>query len=358
MYSRITIKNFRGIETLEAEGLRRINLIVGRNNSGKTTFLEALFLLGGATNPQFPTTLAQLRGQRFGGGYPDPVWRPLFRSLDPRMPVEIQGRWGEEPHERKLTIEALNVSSYADSFEPSFAAEDGVAAATQDLVIGGLKLRYRGATGAESTTNAIFDPKSGNIGAPAIERPDFVRTTLLSARAYPSLARDAQQFSFLLKIKQEHDVIDALHLIEPNVQRIEVLSESGGPSVYLDVGLDALVPLAVCGEGVVRLFSMIVELTASRKGVLLIDEIDNGLHYTVMHRLWELLGALVEKHQVQVFGTTHNDEMLRSALQAFAGTEGTLGLFHIGQRGNRHVMVGYSDEAMEAVREVPFEVRG
>jgi hypothetical protein len=358
MYSRITIKNFRGIESLEADGLRRINLIVGRNNSGKTTFLEGLLLLGGATNPLFPTTLGHLRGQRFGAGYPDPVWRPLFRDLDPKMAVEIRGRWGEEPCERELRIEALDVSCYADSFEPAFAAEDGVAAATQDFVIGGLRLRYRGAMGTEVITNAIFDPKSGSIDAPAKERTDFVRTIMLSARAYSSLARDAQQFSFLLKIKQEHDVLDALHIIEPNVQRIEVLSESGGPSVYLDVGLDALVPLAVAGEGLVRLFSIIVELTASRKGVLLVDEIDNGLHYTVMPKLWRLLGALVEKHQVQVFATTHNDEMMRSALEAFAGTEGTLGLFRIDQRGNRHIMAGYSDEAMEAVREVPFEVRG
>jgi len=48
------------------------------------------------------------------------------------------------------------------------------------------------------------------------------------------------------------------------VLRIEVLSDASGPSIYLDVGLDALVPLAVCGEGLVRLFSIILELIASR----------------------------------------------------------------------------------------------
>ena len=105
-------------------------------------------------------------------------------------------------------------------------------------------------------------------------------------------------------------------------KRIEVLSEPSGPSIYLDIGLDTLVPLAVCGEGMVRLFSIILELVASRNGVLLIDEIDNGLHYSVMPKLWELLGELVEKHQVQVFGTTHNDDIMRSALEAFAGQRG------------------------------------
>jgi hypothetical protein len=199
---------------------------------------------------------------------------------------------------------------------------------------------------------------NGELCVNSQNRSDFIQTTLLSARGYASPARDAQQFSSLVKKKQDKDIIDALRIIEPNVQRIEILSEPSGPLIYLDIGLDALVPLAVCGEGMVRLFSIILELIASRNGVLLIDEIDNGLHYTVMPTLWKLLAELVEMHNVQVFGTTHNDDIIRSALEVFAETEGMLGLFRLDRRGDRHIMVGYSDEAMEAVREVPFEVRG
>ncbi len=80
MYSRIAIKNFRGIGSLEVEGLRRINLIDGRNNSDKTTFLESLFLLGGGNDPRYTTTLGRLRGQRLEEGYPDQVWRFLFTT--------------------------------------------------------------------------------------------------------------------------------------------------------------------------------------------------------------------------------------------------------------------------------------
>ncbi len=358
MYSRISIKNFRGIGSLEVDGIRRINLIVGRNNSGKTSFLEALFLLGGATNPQSPTSLGQLRGQRWGGTPPDPVWRPLFRNLDPRTPIEIMGQRVEEQRGRSLKIEALEVSTFADSYEPSLGGDAGVSAATQDFDIGSLKLRYVGAVGLEVITSAIFDPMSGNINASSKDRDDLVRTTMLSARAYSSLKRDAQQFSFLLKIKQEHDVLDGIRIIDSSVQRIEVVSEPSGPSIYLDVGLETLVPLAVGGEGLVRLFSIIVELTASRNGVLLIDEIDNGLHHSVMADLWHVLGELAEKHNVQVFGTTHNDDMMRSALEAFAGKEGMLGLFRIDKRGDRHVMVSYSEEAMKGILEDAFEVRG
>ncbi len=255
-------------------------------------------------------------------------------------------------------IEAIEVSSFADSYELSSGEDAGVSAANQNFDIGGLKLHYVGEGGPEVVTNALFDPATGNINAPSKDRDDLVRTTMLSARAYSSLKRDAQQFSFLLKIKQEHDVLDGIQIIDSSVQRIQVVSEPSGPSIYLDVGLETLVPLAVCGEGLVRLFSIIVELTASRNGVLLIDEIDNGLHYSVMANLWLVLGELAAKHNVQIFATTHNDDMMRSALESFAGKEGLLGLFRIDKRGDRHVMVGYDDEAMEAVLETNFEVRG
>jgi len=233
-----------------------------------------------------------------------------------------------------------------------------VAAVTPEFLFGGVRLETTDSGGNAIAMEARSDPVSGSVTLSGSRRSDVVRTTFLGARSYPDQARDAQTFSSLRKVKGDADILTALTILEPGAQRIEVLSEITGPSVYLDVGLAALVPLAVCGEGLVRLFSITVELTASRNGVILIDEIDNGLHYSVMPRLWEVLGALVEKHDVQLFATTHDDDMMRSALEAFAGTEGTLGLFRIDKRGDRHVMVSYSDEAIEAVRDVPFEVRG
>lgn len=358
MLTEIAINSLRGIDHLRIDDLRRINLFVGRNNAGKSTVLEAIFLLGGATNPVFPTTVGQLRGQRVGGTWPDAVWRPLFSSMDPRQPIEIRARRQGEAGERRLRIEALNVSSYADAVDPSTAGVgSGVAAVTQEFVIGGLRLLYHSAAGADSVTEARFDPKTGNIDAPSRQRDDFFRTTYLSARAY-GLARDTQQFSYLVRTKQEQDVLDGLRLIEPRTQRIEVLTEPGGPAVYVDLGLDSLVPLAVCGEGFVRLFSLIVELTASRGGVLLIDEIDNGLHYSVMRQVWRLLHGLSVKHDVQVFATTHNEELVGDALEEFGRLDEPIGLFRIDRTPQGHRAVAYDRETQEAVLSQGFEVRG
>ena len=358
MYSRILIENFRGIGRLEVDGLRPINIIVGRNNCGKSTFLEALFLLGAATEPHLTSTLAQLRGQRQVNGATDALWRPLFRNLDPRAPIKIQGHWEAELLGRELLIQASQDSPTVFDSSSQTIEGSGSSSVGRDFPVGRLEYEYTDGLGNKKDSFARYDPQTGGIHSRPVMREDHVITTLLSARFFPGQLEDLHLFSTLVKRKQEGDVLEALRLIEPALERIEVLSEPGGPSLYLDIGLDALVPLAVCGEGIVRLFSIIVELIASRNGGLLIDEIDNGLHYTVMPKLWELLGSLVEKHHVQVFATTHNDELMRSALEVFAGKEGVLGLFRIDRRGDRHVMVGYDDEAMEAVLETHFEVRG
>jgi len=358
MYTSLSAKFFRSFHDFSIEGLQQISLIAGRNNAGKTTLLEAIFLLGGGTNPVFPMTIAQMRGQKQGGSLPDPVWRSLYHNLDPTKIIELAGRWDGDSQARKLTIEALRVSSYAEQ-SPQASNNEGVAQATQDFSIGGLRLRYQSPKIKKPiVTEAMFDPKTGNVNAPSRERTDFVRSTYLSARAYSSLTRDAEQFSYLVKIKAEDEVVSALRLVEPRISRIEVVSEAGSPTVYVDVGLPSLAPLAVCGEGVVRLFSIVVELTASRGGVLLVDEIDNGLHFSIMEKFWTTLGALAQKHKVQIVATTHNEELIHSAIRVYKSDLSRLAVFRIDRHDDHHRAVTYADGALEAVETTGFEVRG
>jgi hypothetical protein len=188
---------------------------------------------------------------------------------------------------------------------------------------------------------------------------EVIPATFLSARTYPDPSRSASRFSQLIRSKQDREVLQAVQLIEPAVQRIEVLStEPEGPSVHLDLGLDTLIPLGVCGEGLVRLFAVTVELISARGGVLLIDELDNGLHHSVLPGLWALLASACQRYGVQLFATTHNEELLLSALGAFAVAPGELGLFRIDRRDGRHTVAAYDAEMQEAVREHHFEVRG
>jgi hypothetical protein len=89
MYKSITIRNFRALTELQVDNLGPINLFVGRNNCGKTTFLEGVFLLVGGTNPRLPININGFRGLSFI--IPD-YWPTFFHNMQVSVPIEIQGQ--------------------------------------------------------------------------------------------------------------------------------------------------------------------------------------------------------------------------------------------------------------------------
>lgn len=356
MYSSLSIKNFRGIESLQLEDTRRINLIVGRNNAGKSTVLESLFLLGSATNTAAALSIAQLRDPETLKA--DRLWRPFFHNADPGTPIEVEGQWNYQP--RRLKISAIKAEPGSASADPKVPSAARVATISDSLTIGGLALVLSNGDGVQSEGTIKIPPGSHNMASTSGSNgPDtgILPTTLVSARGWTSMPDIARQFSDLVKIKQEDSVVEALKSIDTRISRLDVLSDGGSAAVYADIGLDSLLPLSAAGEGLMRLLIMAVAFAGIRGGVLLVDEIDNGLHHSVMDTLWTFLDQQCERFKVQMFATTHSDEMLRSALRSLSGESKRPGLFRIDVRNGRHVATSYGADAIVGVLESNFEVR-
>ena len=195
------------------------------------------------------------------------------------------------------------------------------------------------------------------VMAPTNPRVTIVPSALIPSAALligPELVR---QFSALSEGKGQDDLIRSLKFVDPRICRVEVLSKGVLPTLHLDIGLDRLLPLAVTGAGTVRMFTIATNLAVCRDGVLLIDEIDDGLHHSVMPQLWEFLAEQCERFNVQVFATTHNDEMIRSALECLDDESRRPGLFRIDESKGGHGVVSYPYEAIKSVLESNFEVR-
>ena len=96
MLERLCVRHFRGFEDLEVDQLRRINLVAGRNDAGKSTLLEAIFLLGSAGNPQLAANTHVTRFQGVGitgrESMAETFWKPLFFALDTDGAISISGR--------------------------------------------------------------------------------------------------------------------------------------------------------------------------------------------------------------------------------------------------------------------------
>ena len=100
-----------------------------------------------------------------------------------------------------------------------------------------------------------------------------------------------------------------------------------------------------------------MELVSCVGGALLIDEIENGLHYSVQPALWQFLGRRAEEYDVQIVATTHSYELIRTALELFLDRPDVLGLFRIDLLPERHVVVSYNADAKQGVLQTGFEVR-
>jgi AAA15 family ATPase/GTPase len=116
----------------------------------------------------------------------------------------------------------------------------------------------------------------------------------------------------------ESEVISALKLIDNRVSGlafVEDISQRSSdenriPLVKLE-GIDEPLPLKSMGDGMTRLFHIIVALVNAQNGFLLIDEFENGLHWSVQPKVWNIIFQLSEKLNVQVFATTHSRDCIK-----------------------------------------------
>ena len=115
--------------------------------------------------------------------------------------------------------------------------------------------------------------------------------------------------------EKEEYVIEALRIIEPNIESLAFLEESpriGRYPVVKVKGVSKRLPLRSMGDGINHILSIILALVNCENGCLLIDEIDNGLHYTVQKQLWSVIFKLAIKLNVQMFATTHSSDCISS----------------------------------------------
>ena len=101
MYKNITIERLRGIKHLKIEDFRQVNLFVGKNNCGKTTILEGLFLLTGPTNAELPLKINSFRNFNI---IDENLWSLFFNKLDVNSNIEISGGLVKPKEKRSLTI--------------------------------------------------------------------------------------------------------------------------------------------------------------------------------------------------------------------------------------------------------------
>jgi predicted ATPase len=168
----------------------------------------------------------------------------------------------------------------------------------------------------------------------------------------------------------EDRVLEALRILEPGIERIAASSASPSPEYYGSninqrggfrvkfKDTERPVPIGSMGDGIWRLLVMAIVVSQSKDGVLLVDEIDTGLHYSVMTKMWKLIYGAASELNVQVFATTHSYDCVKSLAELcisdpHAASEVTLQRIERGAATS----VPYTAKEIETAAKFRFEVR-
>ncbi len=285
MIDEIKIENFRGFTSLKLPSLKRVNLIVGENNAGKTSLLEAILLLCDVDKI----------------GYLPHQFRPS--QGDPNLRYF---RW----------MLRDGVSDNVGELQCSLNGK-------RSLILFGASSDFKIPTefSSEQFHHAQNPPKNFAVwksnGIPPLTcRSISVFQQQHDHRSLVTLVGRAQR-----KSGGEETLQNLLAKVDPRIKKIRVDpgtdGNSDGNQVIVDIGLSELMPLSQTGQGVNRLMSILADIIGESPDVLLIDEIENGLHHSVQQQIWTGLAEAAEKLNVQIFATTHSDECLRAANAAF-----------------------------------------
>lgn len=346
MIESLKIKNFKNLNGLEIPHLSQINLISGQNNVGKSTLLEAIAIY---TNPsqiieilrerdEFPLYKEENETERINQN------TNAFSSLFTDRKDEVSENNIIEISDKENTL-SIQFSYYSPKTDIEYIKKV-ITITRQNKTVSILHLNspidsLNQRLGIDNDSNIIIKLNTEPIGTEYI----------------------ANFFDNIALTEKEDNVIGALQIIEPNLNKLAFIAEFQyrfrRPIVTLK-GSNRRFPLKSMGDGINHILSIILALVNCENGYLLIDEIDNGLHYSVQENLWKVIFDLAKKLKIQVFATTHSNDCINSFTEVLKEeNNASIGGFYRMQKrkSGRIELVEYNAEELNSVSEHNIEIR-
>lgn len=343
----ISIESFRGLENVKLDGLKQVNLLVGGNNSGKTSILEAIAVLYAGTDVAQWLDVSLVREVRTFASSPDSM--PLLDTISWMFPSKDVGLWDHDCA-GKIILSAdtqggdRKLSASVKPFE-GFLSEKELTGYMRHL-----RNQNPGEPVADHGVELEIDYSAPNDGLFNDEGTKVFQ--IWSQRGFRMLRRRPEKkpivqyippyghrnsttnisaLSRSLKDDNANMLNDLMTSLDGRISGVELVTSENGHRPQIAVRLQdrRLVPLSVMGDGTRRALSISLSILASEKGILLIDEIEAAFHVSAFSKVFDWLMMASGKYQVQIFATTHSLEAIE-AIAKSSSDEHSLSAYAIG----------------------------
>lgn len=349
MITSFDIQNFRCFERLSLKDLRTINIIVGDNGSGKTALLEAL-LLAARAHPQAATFIRMARNRP--GPQGQVTWsRDFFESFWEDLFFDFS---------HSKTITATFTDSLIGNFKVRVYYEMPVSEPAFSPVASIPRLVFERTEPNGSTitkTQIKIDEQGNPIFEGLFDQSPAVYILPSTAQFYAQEMVD--YFSALSRQNLEGYVIEAMQKDFPQISNISILTDGNVPGLFVTTKSAAKtkIPLAVVSSGAAWYLNILLAIANTTNGVVLIDEIENGIYWHKLPNIWERLRDLCVSRSVQIFATTHSNECLQSLARAIKGHEKNFSLIRTEVTKGKHQVKHFDGEKFLAALEQRGEIR-
>lgn len=363
MVEELQIEGFRCFDRFQIAGLRRLNLIGGKNSTGKSSLLEAMQFFLQPDLGSLKDLLAwrdQLQSARQLPVWTEETVHPLFHRSIPASSRKFtlksadrevccraalhgqdrEGNWTEVaeslnggPKKPVLKVESIRTGRVPFFFVP-----------------------LDGSIEFDSPTHSALKASEAFLRYARLDRQRVIHAR---ARAYDSDSL-SEMLEEMLGTPRYDDITRVLGWIIPDVKHIFTKGQGDGRSIHVQVsGVSSPQPLASFGDGAVRLTGIVLATVLAKGGFCLIDEIENGIHYSLFEELWPLLNRLSLELGVQILATTHSKDCVDGFAEACKSTEFDGAFFRLQRRTGEGITVVRMDNAtyFSKVAGTPYEIR-
>ena len=293
----IEISNFRGIEHLKIEDFARVNILVGQNNCGKSTVLEALMFVTGMSNPFLPQNINSMRSRNAFISLD--AFKYLFHNMNMRQrPIISADQFNDD--RREVSLSMVYKPTNGNSQETTMMRSE-----TKEY-LNTIVLDF--CVNTERHQSHVTFNQNGVVANHYIpeEYYEILQSFLLSADI--SSHNPITDLGELVRLQRKNIVVELLQKFDSHITTIEIINNEA----FLGYdGIKELIPVNMSGDGMRRYLNIVVSAANPKNNIILIDEIDNGLHYSAYKKLWEAIFALAVSTNKQIFVTTHSKETLQ-----------------------------------------------
>jgi AAA15 family ATPase/GTPase len=292
MIQKIEIHNFRCFEETKISGFKRVNLIGGKNNCGKTALLEAIYV-GNFPSPDSIKMLRIFRkeSEEFLKALPEEAWNNFFFNIEKNVKI-----FSECDTNAYLSINKFELTEDFREFKIS------------NLIAHWNIDNNKGSYSLKASPKGIEYNDEHSKSLP-------ININFIPSANRASISELAIEFEKADYYGNADSILKAMQLIEPTIDGIKTF-KIGELILYLNRGKDKRLPISLFGEAIIKITAIILNIINNKNSILLIDEIENGIHYTNQFEFWKMLFKLAKEFDIQIFATTHSGEMIRAFTNA------------------------------------------